>query len=382
MSTCPACQQGASTDFYEALRVPTTSNLLMASRDDALRWPRGDVRLALCDRCGFIWNRAFDPATQAPSATYEATQACSPTFGRFARSLAQAWIDRHRLHGKRIIEVGSGREGEFLKLLCDLAGATGVGIDPIADPAAGNKRVRFIAEPLSPRHLQPPPDFLVCRHTLEHVAEVSAFLRLTAGTLARHGQTVVAIEVPDTLRVLRENAFWDVYYEHCSYFTPGSLARALHAAGFELMRHELMYDGQYLVAECRAGPHTSLTLAAVDTPRDVQEATARFAARVAEELSRWRATLADGRSTVLWGAGSKAVGFLTTLGDAAHVNAVVDINPGKQGTFLPGGGQEIVAPERLRELRPERVIVMNAIYLPEIKAQLESMGLRPELLTL
>ena len=26
-------------------------------------------------------------------------------------------------------------------------------------------------------------------------------------------------QVPDMSRVLRDLAFWDIYYEHCSYFT-------------------------------------------------------------------------------------------------------------------------------------------------------------------
>ena len=44
---------------------------------------------------------------------------------------------------------------------------------------------------------------------------------------------MVFFELPDTERVLTEAAFWDIYYEHCSYFTPGSLARLFRRTGFE-----------------------------------------------------------------------------------------------------------------------------------------------------
>jgi hypothetical protein len=370
MKKCPACLHGTLDVFYEVRNVPTTSNLLIWTRQQAINWPRGDVRLGFCDRCGFISNVGFDPATQKLVGEYEATQACSPTFGRFARDLAQSWIDRHDLRGKHIVEIGSGRRGEFLKLICELAGATGVGIDPIADPAESTDRVHFLAAELMPEHLCG-VDFIVCRHTLEHIADVRGFLSKLSRTNA-----IVAVEVPDTLRVLREAAFWDIYYEHCSYFTPASLARAMQSAGIDILRHDLLYDGQYLVMECGR----------VDGKRpQVEDEAESVLNHFKHEVSRSIASWIDkfnGEKAVLWGAGSKAVGFLTTLGVTHEVAAVVDINPAKQNSFLPGTGHEIIAPDRLRELRPDRVIVMNPVYTAEIKKQLDEMGLRPELLSL
>ena len=53
-----------------------------------------------------------------------------------------------------------------------------------------------------------------------------------------------------------------------------------------------------------------------------------------------------------------------------EVEAVVDINPHKHGKFLAGTGHEIVAPEALRRLRPDCVVIMNGIYTDEIRADL------------
>ncbi len=81
-----------------------------------------------------------------------------------------------------------------------------------------------------------------------------------------------------------------------------------------------------------------------------------------------------GGKAVLWGSGSKAVSYLTTLGIKDELEYVVDINPHKHGKFLAGSGQEIVSPEFLREYRPDAVIVMNPIYLDEIRRDLEGLG--------
>jgi hypothetical protein len=85
---------------------------------------------------------------------------------------------------------------------------------------------------------------------------------------------------------------------------------------------------------------------------------------------------------VLWGSGSKAVGYLTTLGLKDEIAAVVDINPHKHGRYLAGTGHEIVAPEALGHLRPDVVVVMNPIYVEEIRDDLQRRGLSPELTAL
>jgi hypothetical protein len=59
----------------------------------------------------------------------------------------------------------------------------------------------------------------------------------------------------------------------------------------------------------------------------------------------------------------------------------VDINPKKQGRFVPGVGKKIVPPEFLSEYRPDLVIVVNSIYVNEIGAMLNKLGLNPDLMT-
>jgi len=81
------------------------------------------------------------------------------------------------------------------------------------------------------------------------------------------------------------------------------------------------------------------------------------------QLGRW---LRKKHGVVLWGGGSKAVSFLTTLEINDEIQAVVDINPHKQGTFLPGTGHEIIAPADLKRIQPEIIVIMNPIYNEEI----------------
>jgi hypothetical protein len=72
------------------------------------------------------------------------------------------------------------------------------------------------------------------------------------------------------------------------------------------------------------------------------------------------------------------VSFLTTLGLGGEIEYAVDINPYRQGCFMPITAQRIVAPEFLRSYQPDLVIVMNSVYVPEITAMLASLDLTPE----
>ena len=63
------------------------------------------------------------------------------------------------------------------------------------------------------------------------------------------------------------------------------------------------------------------------------------------------------------------------------IDQIVDINPRKQGRFVAGTGQQIVAPEALLESRPDVVIVINPVYRDEVRAQLQALGLSPEIRT-
>jgi hypothetical protein len=83
---------------------------------------------------------------------------------------------------------------------------------------------------------------------------------------------------------------------------------------------------------------------------------------------------------VVWGAGSKGVTFLNTVRGADWIEYVIDINPRKQGMYIPGGGQPIVSPEMLAEHRPSTVLVMNPIYQDEIRGRLSRMGIKANVL--
>jgi hypothetical protein len=215
---------------------------------------------------------------------------------------------------------------------------------------------------------------------MEHIPNVLEFLRWLVTSAANTKDSSIFTEVPDVQRVLEEGAFWDIYYEHCSYFTAGSLARALRAAGVAIHRLEYGFDAQYLLATGAPGTNEAAHRIE-DDPSEVAEKVVEFAGRARSRVDFWQkrigTELGRGRSVALWGGGSKVVAFLATVQPGPV--AVVDVNPHKQGKWLPGVGVEVESPESLVAKRPDLVIPMNAVYTDEIRADLHRMGLSPEI---
>jgi hypothetical protein len=220
---------------------------------------------------------------------------------------------------------------------------------------------------------------------LEHIARTGHFMRMLRRTIGNRPDTLILFELPDVLRVLKEAAFWDIYYEHCSYFTTGSLARLFRQTGFDLLELEVEYDNQYIVI---AGKPVALPAnPSFPGEADLEAVThevAQFAERFGMLKTHWLSTIngmrAEGKKVVIWGGGSKAVSFLTTLGLTGQIDYVVDINPYKHGKFIPGTGHAVTSPNMLKEHRPDCVILMNPVYLKEVGEMLAEMGLRPQIL--
>jgi hypothetical protein len=376
---CVSCGSDRIEPVYELTGIPAQSAILLESDEESARFPTGDLILTWCADCGLAFNAAFDPTRVEYGIGYEESQGASPTFQRFARELAERWICRYELHGKRAVEIGCGK-GEFLSLFVSLSGGDALGLDPAWQPdrMPTAPRLRFELRRFDRRDMPLRADIVICRHTLEHIHDVAGFVRLLRAA-CDGTEPVVAIEVPDFRRVLTDIAFWDIYYEHATYFTAGAMARLFARAGFEVLDIDRVYGNQYLVLEARPARSPRIALPAM--AEDLMETTigvARFRSAVTAAIARWRDRFQEwahnGSIVVLWGSGSKAVGFLTGVGDAACVSAIVDINPHRHGRFMPGCTAPIVGPDALTRIAPDVVVVMNPIYRHEIARALHAGG--------
>lgn len=363
-------------------------NVLYESEPEARHAPTARIDLAQCTACGLLMNTAFDQRVAEYAPGYENSLHHSEVFQDWARSCARRLVQTHRLGGGTALEIGCGRGG-FLSLLAEAGMSRVIGYDPSLPEGGGGVAEDPVVE-IHHGFYEPSEDIrvdlAVSRHVLEHVTDPAAIVGLLAGS-APGG--VLYLEVPDATTMLAETGIYDVIYEHCSYFGAPALQALVNRCGLEVLDVRSTFGGQYLSVEAAVGERgavgapESVPVPAA-TNQDDRSATDGFSERAELERRKWAEQLArfaaDGKDVVVWGAGSKGVSFVNLIEGGGGVSRLVDLNPLKQGCFVPVTAQRVVSPVALREDPPAAIVVMNPMYRDEVSARVEDLGMDAEVL--
>ncbi|AQT69443.1 hypothetical protein STSP2_02633 [Anaerohalosphaera lusitana] len=379
LKVCPVCRSKEIDEIVYISAVPALANVLWSDQERAVSAKKGDICLVICRNCSFIFNSAYDPDLVDYDCCYENSLHCSNTFNGYCERLASDLSQRLHLKDKTIIEIGCG-QGQFLSMLQHAGDNLAIGFDPSyrgAEPEEHDKTKIYTCI-FPPKHpLEQEPDFLCCRHVLEHIFEPEAFVEEV--TAAAKPRCKLYFEVPNANYMLRLPGIWDLLYEHFAYYTTTALKYLFLSAGCENIQVTERFYDQYLGLEAYTGKKRLSTNCQPQTHQIVTSAQ-KFGKAYKEKVQEWAKYLdslvSKGEKVIIWGAGAKGIMFLNFLGmDYRTVPFITDINPAKHGCFLTGSGQMVIPPEELTSYRPDKVIIMNPAYKNEIEADLQRMDL-------
>jgi SAM-dependent methyltransferase len=283
---------------------------------------------------------------------------------------------RHLPDAPLVVEIGCG-EGHFVRGLAQARDAGRfIGFDPNASPETG-KGVEFHARLFDPLVDMSAfaPDAVVIRHVLEHLTEPAKLIEQLAWGAASQGKACLLFaEVPCIDRVFETNRLADFFYEHVSHFTTDSF-RALMSRAGEIVALDHGYDGEVVYALVRLGVPAHARARAEQATRFAAR-TVRSRETIAQQLS---GLAASGKRVAIWGGTGKAAAFIHQFGaDAGRFPLVVDSDPHKAGTYVPGTGQKIEFRDVLKTSAVDVIVIPTQWRARDIIAEMGREGIAPQ----
>lgn len=331
--------------LYRVNQLPIFQNRMYDSEFEARTCPRGDVTLVENLETGLVYNASFHPDLMTYDSRYQNEQAVSPLFAEHLKSVEKI-VERYM--GKvSLVEVGCGK-GTFLELLL----ANGFDIDGF-DPTYEGTNPRIARHYFEPG-LGIQAKGLILRHVLEHIQDPYSFLKILCES--NGGAGLVYIEVPCFDWICAHRAWFDVFYEHVNYFRLADFHR-MFSRVVDIGR---IFGDQYL--------YVVADLASLKKPVYKKESHVNFPVDFLRSLNGQSG--GECSRSAVWGGASKGVIFTLLKSQLNQaIETVIDINPAKQGKYLPGSGLLVKSPGDALKTLPQgaTIFVMNSNYLEEIK---------------
>jgi hypothetical protein len=371
---CPICEASNYARLDYRARVPILQNRVWPTVEAAMAAPSGVLDMVKCNDCGFAWNQAFDESLIKYDPDYDNDQAQSDAFRSHMSSMADRVTASLTNRAANLVEIGCGQAAFIDVLAPKLPDEMSLfGFDPSwrgkdGDGPRGAQIYRQYFGPDTASLVPSGAQFVVSRHTIEHISDPLSFLRAIRRVIVNTHGARLFLETPDIDWIVSNLQVQDIFYEHCSIFSRSSFAVALQRSGFDLVSIDSVFGDQYFWVEAKP----NLQSGSPPTIKTRQDEAADFESQVSSIVNSWRSfvTKSD-RPVYLWGAASKGVTFALLLGGGS-LAGVVDINRKKIGKFLPITGLPVIPADELPD--GSLVVIMNPNYASEIAKMMSGRG--------
>jgi len=355
---------------------------------------RGEVyyplHVYLCERCFLVQLEEYETPDNIFS-DYAYFSSYSDSWLKHAQNYCEAMVRRFALGRKSLVIEAASNDGYLLQYFVE-RNVPVLGIEPAANVAkvAVEKRVptlvKFLGTQLANElaaqgHCA---DLVLGNNVLAQVPDLNDFVEGLKILLKPEG--VLTLEFPHLLRLIERNEFDTIYHEHFSYFSMLSSMKIMEAHGMKVFDVEELptHGGSLRVYACRQDATTHRSEPRVSQLISAEEkaglASVKGYESFAREVQRTKLALVEfllgaarsGKSVAGYGAPGKSATLLHYCGIGKDlIEYTVDRSAYKQGRFLPGTHIPIYHPDRIRETKPDYVIILPWNLKDEIMEQLQ-----------
>lgn len=374
-SPCRYCGSPLERTFLD-LGAQPPSNSYLRPAELARMEKYYPLHAFVCSSCMLVQLEAFH-APEEIFSDYAYFSSYSESWLQHARRYCDMAIERFRLGpDHQVIEVASN-DGYLLKNFVG-RNIPALGIEPAANVAHVARergvptRIGFFGRATANNVVAEGngADLLIANNVLAHVPDLNDFVAGLRIVLKPEG--VLTIEFPHLLRLIEDTQFDTIYHEHFSYFSFHVVETIFAAHGLRLFDVEELptHGGSLRIYGCHQNSSRA-TEPAVDALRarelaaglgtlDAYDGFGEQVKAVKRRLLAFLIKVKDkGRSVVGYGAAAKGNTLLNFCGVGPDLlDYVVDANPHKSGLYMPGSHIPIERPERIRETRPDYVLIL------------------------
>jgi SAM-dependent methyltransferase len=390
-TACRFCGAPLRDVFADLGMSPLANDYLPAERVNAME-PFYPLRALVCAKCFLVQLEQFETPERIFS-DYAYFSSYSSSWLEHSRRYAEQMIERLALDGdSQVVEIASN-DGYLLQFFAEREISV-LGVEPAANVAevAVAKGVptvvEFFGEDVARRLAeQSPADLLLGNNVLAHVPDLNDFVAGMKALLKPGG--VITMEFPHLMRLIADNQWDTIYHEHFSYFSFLTVSAVFAAHGLRLFDvQELPTHGGSLRifaahADDAGKPETAAARELAERERaagyESLETYSGYGRRVEQDKRQILRFLIDlkerGLRVVAYGAPAKGNTLLNYCGVGRDtIEYTCDLNPHKQGHFLPGSHIPIRSPDVLREDKPDVVLILPWNLKDEIVSQLDFVG--------
>lgn len=385
---CRFCGAILRHTFVDLGMSPLCESYVKADQLNSME-PFYPLHVYVCEHCFLVQLQEY-VAPDHIFQEYAYFSSYSESWLQHARIYTDMMVERFKLHGgSQVIEIASN-DGYLLQYFV-ARGIPVLGIEPAINVAevAIEKGIatvtKFLGEQVA-RELTNEgkrADLLIGNNVLAQVPDLNSFVDGMKILLAPQG--VITMEFPHLMRLIEENQFDTIYHEHFSYFSFVTVEKILTAHGLTIFDVEELptHGGSLRIYACHVEDTGKPIGKSVEELRAREQATGFISLKsylsFAEKVKETKRKLLDflirakreGKSIAGYGAPGKGNTLLNYCGIRTDfIDYTVDRNPYKQGKFLPGTHIPVFHPDKIRETRPDYVLILPWNIKDEIVKQM------------
>jgi 2-polyprenyl-3-methyl-5-hydroxy-6-metoxy-1,4-benzoquinol methylase len=389
MVSCRGCSAQLSLSFLDLGASPIANDLISGETlvSPEVFYP---LHVMTCTNCSLVQIPEVAKREALFRSDYVYFSSYSTSWLEHSQAYASKMLELLDLSDQDLVIEVASNDGYLLQYFTE-NGVQVLGIEPssgvaeVAIKKGISTVVDFFGTELAKKlAFEKKPKLMLGNNVLAHVPDLHDFIKGFSILIAPEG--LVTFEFPHIVSLIKNNQFDTIYHEHYSYLSVTSLLPIFESHGLRITEVEKLntHGGsiRIYVARTDSSWETSDSVSIIlqeeaeNDPRNkviwrlLQEKTLRVKIDLLEELVKCKR---QGIKVAAYGAAAKGNTLLNYCGiDSDLVNYVVDLNPRKQGNYLPGSRIPIVGLEHLTENTPDVLLVLPWNLADEINSQLSN----------